>query len=140
MELMDQTLDQLLDQTGRLSEMQAYAIFKRIVQGVQYCHSQGIIHRDLKLENVLVRFEADDETLADVKLADFGHSLNITENHVTTPDLRGTVEYTAPELFSLGSSFDAKIDSWSLGIILFALLFDRTPFQSSNSRSMIQRI
>jgi aurora kinase len=82
-------------------------IFIQCVQGIQYMHSKGIIHRDLKLENILLT-----ENL-DARLCDFGWA--IKEDHPKRrKSMCGTIEYMAPEIFEKNSQ-TSKVDIWALG-------------------------
>lgn len=106
-----------------LSEDESRGFFKQIVRAVHYIHTKKIIHRDLKLENVLL--DAQNRC----KIVDFGLSDYVSSNQRTVTDA-GTEAYLAPEVYN-GSSGDSdpyKIDVWSLGVILFALTHGRLPF------------
>ena len=136
---MDCSLHDFLKQNGPFSETQAAKILKDIVKGLQYSHSRGIIHRDLKLENILVKTNSDNDIL-DLKIADFGLSELISDKLTTGQGLKGSFEYSAPELFKKNQKFDAKVDSWSLGIMLHYLLFGKHPSKSNNIRKTIKWI
>lgn len=106
-----------------LEEEEARQFFKQIVRAIHYVHSKKIIHRDLKLENILL--DAQNRC----KIVDFGLSDYVSSKERTVTDA-GTEAYLAPEVYN-GCSGDAdpyKIDVWGLGVILFALAHGRLPF------------
>jgi serine/threonine protein kinase len=92
------------------------------VDAVEFLHQQRICHGDIKDENILL-----DEN-NHVSLIDFGaaQELGITNNK----HFKGTVQYQAPEVFSIHDYDNEKAECWSLGIVLYALLFKRMPFSS----------
>ncbi|EFA05002.2 hypothetical protein TcasGA2_TC015081 [Tribolium castaneum] len=106
---------------GRMPEDEAKRIFSQIVSAVSYCHSQGVVHRDLKAENLLL-----DHNL-NIKLADFGFSNQFTEGCLLSTWC-GSPPYAAPELFQ-GHKYDGpKADIWSLGVVLYVLVCGSLPF------------
>lgn len=108
----------------RLSEREAKHIFRQIVSAVYYCHSNKIVHRDLKVENLLLD---SNET---IKLADFGFSSTFKLGELL--DIYcGSPPYCAPELF-LAKKYDGtKVDIWSLGVILYVIVCGYLPFEAS---------
>jgi len=117
---------------GILEEHTVRDLFHQLTTGLLSAHQQGIAHRDLKLENVLLT-----EDLKTVKIADFG--LAAMSNSVTDNGLMftkcGSLSYAAPELF-LGAGYNPfKADVWSLGICLCTMLFSRLPFDVASPRS-----
>eukprot|EP00741_Cyanophora_paradoxa_P002364 tig00000601_g2290.t1 len=115
-----------IDQTYRLEEEAARQSFAQVVQAVRYMHEQGVVHRDLKLDNVMT----DPEARGSVKLIDFGFSRSVESalaSHV------GTRPYMAPEVMSVPlTGYDGRaIDVWSLGVILFLMLAGGYPFDSA---------
>lgn len=109
---------------GFLSEKEAHRFFFQIVKGVYYCHSKHIVHRDLKLENILL-----DEHM-NCKIADFGLSdfVNVDQNIKTEA---GTKAYIAPEIiFNQTTNYSVfKLDVWALGILLFIMTQGFPPFK-----------
>nr|XP_023018669.1 STE20-like serine/threonine-protein kinase isoform X2 [Leptinotarsa decemlineata] len=106
---------------GRMSESEAKRIFSQIVSAVNYCHSQGVVHRDLKAENLLL-----DHNL-NIKLADFGFSNQFTEG-CWLSTFCGSPPYAAPELFQGLQYNGPKADIWSLGVVLYVLVCGSLPF------------
>ena len=131
----------LFDQLGLareqgLPEDQARAIFKQIVQGVAYCHSQGVSHRDLKPENVLLTRDGV------VKLTDFGFCNTFIsgaeERELTTAC--GTPNYIAPEMTLFHSYSGRAVDAWSCGVMLYQFVSGRLPFDNDDTAALFQSI
>lgn len=112
-------------QKNPLSETEARHLFKEILAAVQFMHSRRIVHRDLKLENILFTHE-NSSTL---KLIDFGFAACIGNRLMDTPCY--TLEYAAPEILS-NKKYSEACDLWSLGVILYTLLCGHMPFQRRN--------
>ena len=100
------------------------SVIDQILSAVEYLHSFGICHRDIKLENILVARHTG------VKLTDFGLAKDLTEDS-TTGSFCGTHEYLAPEVVA-GKTYSYAIDWWALGVIAFRLLTGYLPFKSAN--------
>jgi len=113
----------------RFKESEACFIFRQLVRGLGHLHSHAIIHRDLKLENVLVdaqRTNAQSDLLLEVKLADFGLSKIVGEGLSEATSTVGSPRYIAPEVLQKGVH-DFKADLWSLGILMSVLVNGRYP-------------
>ncbi|KAI6215631.1 Protein kinase domain-containing protein [Aphelenchoides besseyi] len=112
----------LLMYNGRQNETEARRIFQQLTSAVAYCHANGIVHRDLKAENILLDREGN------VKLIDFGFS-NFQQNDLLLSTWCGSPPYAAPELL-LAQEYDGRMsDVWSLGVVLFILVTAEFPFQ-----------
>jgi calcium-dependent protein kinase len=113
----------------RFSEKDAAHASWQMLLAVNYLHSKGIVHRDLKLENFLYETPAGDH----LKLIDFGFSKFVDPD--TAMDMScGTMGYVAPEV--LQKSYTSKCDMWSLGVTVFILVFGYMPFKGSDHEQM----
>jgi serine/threonine-protein kinase HSL1, negative regulator of Swe1 kinase len=107
---------------GRLGEQEAIKYFRQILSAVGYCHSFNICHRDLKPENILLTKDGD------IKIADFGMAaLHQSPDHKLKTSC-GSPHYAAPELIKGANYRGDKVDIWSMGVILYATLAGRLPF------------
>lgn len=122
----------LLVENGPLPEQTAVEFFRQIILGSSYCHSLGICHRDLKPENILL-----DKDL-NVKIADFGMAALESGRLLRTSC--GSPHYAAPEIVSGLQYHGAESDVWSCGVILFALLTGRLPFDDDNIRNLLLKV
>ncbi|ENN78011.1 hypothetical protein YQE_05497, partial [Dendroctonus ponderosae] len=114
---------------GRMAEPEAKRVFSQIVAAVAYCHSQGVVHRDLKAENLLL-----DHNL-NIKLADFGFSNQFSEGNLLST-FCGSPPYAAPELFR-GLQYDGRrADIWSLGVVLYVLVCGSLPFDGHTLQAL----
>jgi len=96
---------------------------KKLFSSLAHMHSQGIVHRDIKPENIMLT--SRDE----LKLIDFGLSKR-TQNNQQMKTIAGTPYYMAPEV--LEGKYDAKCDTWSLGVLLYVFMSGYLPFQGKN--------
>lgn len=105
------------------------SVFKQLIEGVSYLHSNGIAHRDLKFENLLLSAENQ------LKISDFGTAdffrIPFEQNKRLSTGFQGSPPYIAPEVYEK-TQYDAeKVDLWSCGIILFAMIFRYFPFKEA---------
>lgn len=114
-----------------LKEHEVRCIFRQLVEGIAHLHSESIIHRDLKLENVLVVQEGSSKREFKVKITDFGLSKEVGDGISAACSSVGSPKYVAPEVLAQGTH-DHKADFWSLGILLFVLLGNRFPFDGNS--------
>ena len=124
-------LDKIVEKTV-LPEAEVAMYMRQLLSAVLYCHTKHIVHRDLKLENLLLlsRNEADSM----LKIIDFGTSALYDPRRKLKRRL-GTVCYIAPEV--LGTGYDEKCDMWSCGVLLFVLLSGRMPFAGENDQQVL---
>lgn len=118
---------------GRMKEPEAARVFTQLVSAVHYCHLRGVVHRDLKAENVLLDKDMN------IKLADFGFSNHFKEG-ATLRTWCGSPPYAAPEVFQ-GLEYDGpKSDIWSLGVVLYALVCGALPFDGKTILELKSRV
>lgn len=110
-----------------LREEVARAVFHQIVSGIAYAHNQHICHRDLKLENILLK----NKNLEVVKIADFGLSAFYRPGTNLQTNC-GTLSFLAPEVFKGTANAGPPLDVWALGVILFSMLCGRLPFEGTD--------
>ncbi|CAL1390245.1 unnamed protein product [Linum trigynum] len=123
-------IDQMVKE-GRYSEQRAANIFKDVMLVIKYCHEMGVVHRDIKPENILLA------TSGKIKLADFGLAMRVS-NGQTLSGLAGSPAYVAPEV--LQGNYSEKVDIWSAGVLLHALLAGALPFQGDSLDSVFDAI
>ena len=116
------TLRELLREQKRLTIPQTITIMDAILSGLAAAHRAGIVHRDVKPENVLL---AEDGR---IKIGDFGLARATTANTATGQMLLGTIAYLAPELVTRGTA-DARSDIYALGIMLYEMLAGEQPYK-----------
>jgi serine/threonine-protein kinase len=115
------TLRQLLNEQHRLSPRDSLDIIESVLAGLAAAHQAGLVHRDVKPENVLIAADGR------VKVADFGLARSMSgTNHTKTGILMGTVAYLAPEQVTETAS-DTRSDVYAVGVMLFELLTGRQP-------------
>ncbi|KAI3773477.1 hypothetical protein L1987_48007 [Smallanthus sonchifolius] len=121
---------------GRLKENLARKYFHQLISAVDYCHSRGVYHRDLKPENLLL-----DEN-EDLKVSDFGLSAlpEQLRNDGLLHTQCGTPAYISPEVLRKKGYDGSKADTWSCGVILYALLAGCLPFREDNLMHMYKKI
>ena len=117
----------------QLPEVEARRFFQQIISGVEYCHNHNIVHRDLKPENLLL----DEHN--NIKIADFGLANWLVDGNFLDTSC-GSPNYAAPEVISGRMYAGPEVDVWSCGVILYALLCGRLPFDDENIPALFRKI
>lgn len=128
------------------SEEVVAIIVRRVVDAVAYLHDHNIIHRDLKLENLLFKSKPNaknQQSLTEIRIIDFGLSRRYNTHHrfSSLPKLSsfvGTKIYVAPEV--LNHSYTHAVDLWSVGVLAYALLSAKAPFMGRNDQELFDKI
>ena len=126
MELVDGiTLKKYIEKKSRLTVKEAVSIAIQVAMGLEAAHNNGIIHRDIKPQNIIISKDGK------VKVTDFGIAKAASSNTITS-NVMGSVHYTSPEQARGGYS-DAKSDIYSLGVTIFEMLTGRVPFNGDTT-------
>jgi len=124
---------QLLKQRRTLTEPEVRFFMHQAVQGVDYLHKEGVIHRDIKLGNLFINNDME------VRIGDFGLAVKADKDGKKEMSVCGTPNYIAPEVLSkTGHSFE--VDTWALGCVMYTLLVGRPPFETSCLKDTYMRI
>ena len=124
------TLKELIQEKGRLNPQVAAQVTIRILSALQHAHQNGIIHRDIKPQNILVNADGH------VKVADFGIARMADSSTLTRGDsVMGSVHYFSPEQAS-GQAADARSDIYSCGVVLYEMLTGEVPFDGDTAVSV----
>ena len=140
MELCDTNLSEFLlnyfekNEKGFNSE-EIFEIMYQLKNTFKIMKENKISHRDLKLENILIKYNEDKSYIE--KLTDYGCSKKVSLTYFYTK--LGTIDYSAPEILK-GEKYNYKCDLWSIGVIIYKLFFIKHPFSGSNESALIQKI
>jgi len=118
----------------RLDEQLGRTLFQQVVDGIRFCHERLVVHRDLKLENLLL------DTADTVKLIDFGFATQVASKTSRLRAFCGTPSYMAPEIVRGESYSGFSTDVWALGVILFAMLTGTLPFTGRSEVQLYAKI
>ncbi|XP_028258058.1 serine/threonine-protein kinase 33 [Parambassis ranga] len=135
-------LKQLLEQKKYFTEDETRSVIHSIADAVVYLHKRDIVHRDLKLENILLKNSLDeDDKIFNIKVSDFGLSAKTHDVWIgsTMTKTCGTLIYMAPEVMS-SRSYTQLCDVWSIGIIMYMLLCGEPPFVSESKKGLFEKI
>ena len=114
----------------KLNEKTSKFIYKQLITSLQYIHSKKIIHRDIKLDNILIDLNNN------IKLCDFGVGKIYNNINDKFTDQCGTPAYIAPEILLNKSYNGPPVDIWSSGVVLYAMLSGTVPFKSNNIKDL----
>mmetsp|Transcript_73386 Transcript_73386/g.85261 ORF Transcript_73386/g.85261 Transcript_73386/m.85261 type:complete len:382 (-) Transcript_73386:236-1381(-) len=135
---------------GHYSESEASKLFKQLLHAVQFLHTHGVVHRDLKPQNILIMDENSMLKLTDFNVSKFNKNEENSENktwkysafskeNIKMWTYTGTVTYLAPEVLQ-DLEYSEAVDMWSAGVVLFMMLSGRHPFASEEVEDLIEEI
>lgn len=124
----------MIQKADNFNEKIASKLMKQLVNAVLYCHLNGIVHRDIKSDNILL---LHNNINSPVKLIDFGISVKF-EKDTKLKEKTGTVLYIAPEV--IDGSYDEKCDIWSCGVLMYMMLCGIPPFYGANRKEVMAKI
>uniref|UniRef100_A0A7S3NH21 Protein kinase domain-containing protein n=1 Tax=Aureoumbra lagunensis TaxID=44058 RepID=A0A7S3NH21_9STRA len=132
-------MEKSTDSKGYFNQERASFYAAEICLALQHLHQVGVVHRDVKLENVLV------DRQGHVAITDFGLSKEVAIQNITKMTLKticGTPEYLAPEVLtaSRNHTYNCKADWWSFGVLIYEMLHSVTPFYRPNTRALYRSI
>ena len=127
-----QMLDYIISH-GRLKEKQARKFGRQIASSLDYCHRNSIVHRDLKIENILI------SKTGDIKIIDFGLS-NLFSPRAHLKTFCGSLYFAAPELLQARQYTGPEVDIWSFGIVLYVLVCGKVPFDDQSMPQLHAKI
>ena len=126
---------------NKYSERQLAVLFYQIFSGLWYLHDNKMLHRDIKLENIMISGKEKDQSTGEelfwIKIIDFG-TAKIFEKNKKEKDVVGSSYYIAPEV--LKQNYNEKCDTWSVGVILYMALVGKAPFDGKNDDEIIHKI
>lgn len=123
-----ESVSKIITHQGAFEPKLGLAIFRKILDGISYAHTRGVIHKDIKTSNFLL-------TPKNVKITDFGIAQIIDDSTagLMRGDIMGTPEYMSPEMLTGRGSIDQRTDVYSLGIALYEMLTGKLPFTAGNA-------
>ncbi|KAF7588844.1 serine/threonine-protein kinase KIN2 [Aspergillus hancockii] len=127
-----QMLDYIISH-GKLKEKQARKFARQIAGALDYCHRNSIVHRDLKIENILI------SKTGDIKIIDFGLS-NLFSPRGLLKTFCGSLYFAAPELLQARQYTGPEVDVWSFGIVLYVLVCGKVPFDDQSMPKLHAKI
>ncbi|XP_026816025.1 testis-specific serine/threonine-protein kinase 3-like [Rhopalosiphum maidis] len=128
----------IIKRDGKIDDDRARKWFMELVNAIEYCHKKGVVHRDIKCENLLM------DTNYNIKLSDFGFARNnmIKKNGQmkTSSTFCGSYAYASPEILK-GIPYQPNAsDIWSIGVVLYAMLFGTLPFDDTTYQKLLKQV
>ena len=130
----NKSFSELMKRRKRLTEPEVQYYMSQILAALAYLHSIKVIHRDLKLGNLLL-----DKNMC-VKIGDLGLAAKVSDAEERKRTLCGTPNYIAPEILENKHGHSFQVDIWSTGVVMYTLLFGRPPYESKDVKSTYKRI
>ena len=130
----NQTLNEMVKRRKRLKEIEVQCYSLQIIRALKYIHNHRIIHRDLKLGNLFLTSKLE------LKLGDFGLAAKLEYDGQKRKTVCGTPNYIAPEILEKKNGHSYEVDIWSLGVVMYTMLFGRPPFETADVKLTYKRI
>uniref|UniRef100_A0A8C6X0M9 Serine/threonine kinase 33 n=1 Tax=Naja naja TaxID=35670 RepID=A0A8C6X0M9_NAJNA len=139
----DGELKEILQRKGQFSESETRHIIQSLASAIAYLHKKDIVHRDLKLENILVKssdIDEENEMKLNIKVTDFGLAVQkMGGSESMFQSTCGTPIYMAPEVI-FAHDYSQQCDVWSIGVIMYMLLSGEPPFMASSEEKLFEVI
>ena len=130
----NQTLNELVKRRKRLGELKVQCYSLQIIRALKYIHNHRIIHRDLKLGNLFLTSKLE------LKLGDFGLAAKLEYDGQRRKTVCGTPNYVAPEILEKKNGHSYEVDIWSLGVVIYTMLFGVPPFDANDEKIICKKI
>ena len=128
------SLNDMLKRRKRFTDIEVRCYLNQLINAVIYMRENKVIHRDLKLGNLFLNKDME------IKVGDFGLATRVTFDGEKKRTICGTPNYIAPEVLSSRIGHSYEVDIWSIGVIIYTLLFGRPPFETSDVKRTYKRI
>ena len=131
----DGHLFQFLEKNGKLSEETSSIVIREVVEGINFLHKHSIIHRDIKLQNIVLAHVTSNLIQGMAKICDFGWSVYCPKEFRTT--ICGTPIYLSPQILT-GKQYNKKIDIWAIGSLAHQLITGEDPFKIKTKEDLVR--